>query len=279
MISSFSKRYALLFICLVVSICSYANTGHYSVNNNKKIVQNSTKVWITKDFDGVKQFYTNDCKFHQQLNHENYDIAGITNWIKYIKEFQLKYPDYHETISFQLADGNKVVSVIDCYTSKVTWSGVVIDQLQQGKINESWAWFKRRTTDQSVSDQSRIIAIVKQAEKYITKNGIKNAIMNFRTANNLFIGNYNGMFYVSPLHPELIGKNQFSYKDPSGHLVVQEEINTAKSGGGWLKGRWRKDPSSGEYMCRRIYILPVAGNYFVGSWYHYPSNTPGDCVT
>lgn len=86
------------------------------------------------------------------------------------------------------------------------------------------------------------------------------------------------MFFVSPLHPELIGKNQFNYKDPTGSLVVQEEINKAKAGGGWLKGRWRKDSLTGKYQCRKIYILPVAGSYYIGSWYHYSSDKQEVCL-
>lgn len=60
-----------------------------------------------------------------------------------------------------------------------------------------------------------------------------------KNSDTIFIGMYNGMFYVSPLHPEQIGSNQFNYKDSSGVLVVQEEIQKAKAGGGCLKGRLR----------------------------------------
>lgn len=127
-------------------------------------------------------------------------------------------------------------------------------------------------------DQSSVVIIVKRAESYIKKNGIEKAIIEFRNSNNIVLGNYNGMFFISPLHPELIGKSQFNYKDPSGVLVVQEEINKAKAGGGWLKGRWRYNSLTGTYQCRKIYILPVSGNYFIGSWYHYSSETQGICL-
>lgn len=128
------------------------------------------------------------------------------------------------------------------------------------------------------TDQLRVIAVVKKAESYIRKNGIKNAIIELKNSNDIVIGNYNGIFFVSPLHPELIGKNQFSYKDPTGALVVQEEINKAKAGGGWLKGRWRKNSLTGKYQCRKIYIIPVSENYFIGSWYHYSANREGVCL-
>lgn len=126
------------------------------------------------------------------------------------------------------------------------------------------------------ADQASVIATVKKAENYIKINGIKEAIIKFKHSKDIFIGNYDGMFFISPVHPELIGKNQFNYKDSTGTLVVQEEINKAKEGGGWLKGHWRINPQTGKYQCRKIYIRPVADNYFVGSWYYY-SDKQGNC--
>ena len=121
-------------------------------------------------------------------------------------------------------------------------------------------------------NQSKVIAVLKIAEQYIKTNGIKAAIVEFKThADDIFLADYSGVFFVSPLHPELIGKNQFFFKDDRGVFVVQEEIAKAKAGGGWLKGRWRQNPQTGKYACRKIYILPVSSKYFIGSWYHYSS--------
>ena len=128
------------------------------------------------------------------------------------------------------------------------------------------------------TEQSRVIGVVKKVENYAKKNGIEKTIIAFKNSNDIFIGNYNGMFFISPLHPELIGENQFNYKDLTGALVVQEEINKAKAGGGWLKGRWRKISLNGKYMCRKIYVLPVAREYYIGSWYHYSSERHGICL-
>jgi signal transduction histidine kinase len=128
-------------------------------------------------------------------------------------------------------------------------------------------------------DQSNVIATVKKAVNYIQMNGIEQSIIEFRkNSNDIFVGDYKGTFFVSPLHPEMVGKNVLNFKDSSGVLVVQEEIAKAKAGGGWLRGRWRENPQTRTYQCRKIYILPTAGNYFIGSWYHYSSNKPGICM-
>ncbi|PJE08278.1 hypothetical protein, partial [Legionella sp.] len=58
-------------------------------------------------------------------------------------------------------------------------------------------------------------------------------------------------------------------KDLSGVLVVQEEIEKARTGGGWLKGRYRKNHKTGQYQCRKLYILPINNEYLIGSWYYY----------
>jgi signal transduction histidine kinase len=128
--------------------------------------------------------------------------------------------------------------------------------------------------------ETNVVNIVRQAEHYIQRNGKEKAIIEFRkSAQAIFMGDYQGVFLVSPLHPEMVGTNQFDYKDAAGVLVVQEEINKAKAGGGWLTGRWRPNPQTGQYQCRKIFILPIAGNYFIGSWYHYTPNKPGICLT
>lgn len=129
-------------------------------------------------------------------------------------------------------------------------------------------------------DQANVKAIVKKAVNYIQKNGIEKSIIEFRkSSNDIFVGDYNGTFFVSPLHPEMVGMNELNFKDSSGVLVVQEEIAKAKAGGGWLKGRWRENPQTKTFQCRKIYILPIAGNYFVGSWYHYSSDKREICVS
>jgi signal transduction histidine kinase len=127
--------------------------------------------------------------------------------------------------------------------------------------------------------QSKVMAVVKKAEIDFKKYGKEKAIIEFKKHSEaIFMGDYKGVFFVSPLHPEMIGRNEFYYKDSSGILVVQEEIEKAKAGGGWLKGRWRVNPQTGKYQCRKIYILPIPGHYFIGSWYHYSSHKRGTCL-
>lgn len=133
--------------------------------------------------------------------------------------------------------------------------------------------------DLKTIDQEKVIKLIKNTKEYIKANGKEQAISEFRkNANSIFVIAYDGRFLVSPIYPELIGTNQINFKDSSGIFVVQEEIEKAKAGGGWLKGRWRKNHETGTYECRKIYILPMADNYLIGSWYYYPSDKKGNCL-
>lgn len=149
-------------------------------------------------------------------------------------------------------------------------------ELHKQKIKQKSAF----QTSVNIKEQSKVIALVKKTATTIQKNGIEKSIIAFKNnSQDIFIGDYNGVFYVSPLHPEMIGKSQLHYKDPQGAYVVQEEVAKARTGGGWLKGRWRMDPVTKKYQCRKIYILPIADNYFIGSWYHYSPGKLKICVT
>lgn len=132
--------------------------------------------------------------------------------------------------------------------------------------------------EQAVAEKN-VVNVVQQAKAYILQHGKNNAINEFKKNSSLiFAINYNGTVLASPIHPETIGTNQINFKDPSGVFAVQEEISKAKTGGGWLKGRYRKNHITGQYECRKLYILPIRGDYFIGSWFYYAANKNGNCL-
>jgi signal transduction histidine kinase len=124
-----------------------------------------------------------------------------------------------------------------------------------------------------------VVDIVKQAESYIRQYGKVKAINEFKKdLKPIFMIDFDGTVLLSPIHPETVGTNQINFKDSSGVFAVQEEIKKAKSGGGWLKGRYRKNHISGSFECRKLYILPMEKSYFIGSWYYYPATKDGKCL-
>ncbi len=126
--------------------------------------------------------------------------------------------------------------------------------------------------------KQQVVDRVKHAEVYIRQHVKDLAINNFKKdARHIFAIDDKGNILLSPVHPETVGTNQINYKDPSGALAVLEEVKKAKAGGGWLKGRYRKNPKTGKFECRKIYIYPMPRDYFIGSWYYYPTNKLGQC--
>lgn len=128
-------------------------------------------------------------------------------------------------------------------------------------------------------EENKVINIVKQAKTYIQQYGKDEAIKKFKmNSSMIFAIDFDGNVLASPIHPETVGTNQIQFKDPSGILVVKEEIDKAIAGGGWLNGRYRKNHQTSQYECRRLYILPIKGNYFIGSWYYYTASKEGKCL-
>ncbi|MFC7782813.1 cache domain-containing protein [Legionella taurinensis] len=128
-------------------------------------------------------------------------------------------------------------------------------------------------------DEKNVINTVKQAKAYIQQYGKNKAISKFKKNSSLiFAIEFSGTVLASPIHPETVGTNQINFKDSSGALVVKQEIDKAIAGGGWLKGRYRKNHKTGQNECRRLYILPMKGNYLIGSWYYYAMTKKGKCL-
>lgn len=110
---------------------------------NKLLAQKAASIWATKDLSRLYDVYDTHCIHHQQSEHHDITIEGIEKWRECMKEFLQKYPDYQETIVHQIAESDLVVTTLDCSVSSITWSGVTIDRIKNGKIVETWVWFKR----------------------------------------------------------------------------------------------------------------------------------------
>ncbi|MFV0339823.1 MAG: ester cyclase [Parachlamydiaceae bacterium] len=113
------------------------------VLDNKSIARKAASIWVSKDLALLNEVYDENCIHHQQSEHHDLKIVGLEEWRKCMEEFLHKYPDYKETIIHQIAENDFVVSTLDCSVSSITWSGVTIDRIKNGKIAETWVWFKR----------------------------------------------------------------------------------------------------------------------------------------
>jgi signal transduction histidine kinase len=94
-----------------------------------------------------------------------------------------------------------------------------------------------------------------------------------------FFPDNSGYFYVydskcvnvaHAAQKDLQGKNLYDYKDAKGKLVIQELLETAKKGGGFVDFYWVK-PGTKEQMPKLGYVEPIPGtDYFIGTGVYLP---------
>ena len=78
-------------------------------------------------------------------------IRGTEAWKTFVREFRQAFPDFHDTIEDQVAEGDKVVTRFTSQGTQagefmgvpptgkhVRWTGIVVDRIADDKIVESW---------------------------------------------------------------------------------------------------------------------------------------------
>lgn len=134
-------------------------------------------------------------------------------------------------------------------------------------------------------DEEYVISLVQKASKYISMYGREKALEEFNKKSGIFNKDsyyvfaldYEGTVLANMNNPTWIGTNQINLQNSEGVYLVKEEIDKAKQGGGWLIGRKKKHPLTGKLECKKSYIQPIKGDYFIGSGYYYPAEAQGKC--
>lgn len=93
----------------------------------------------------------------------------------------------------------------------------------------------------SLNSQKRkqVEALVQKAKKYIEAYGKEKAMIEFnkklgefsKNSSYIFALDYDSTYLATTNYPNLVGINQFSLKNPHLTLLVQEEIDKARSDG------------------------------------------------
>ncbi len=141
------------------------------------------------------------------------------------------------------------------------------------------------TNIKETKDEEYVISLVQKANQYISTHGKERALEEFNKKTGIFNKDtyyifaldYEGIVLANMNNPVWIGTNQLNLQDAEGVYLVKEEIEKAKQGGGWLVGRKKKHPYTGKLECKKSYILPIKGDYFIGSGYYYPADDQGNC--
>lgn len=138
----------------------------------------------------------------------------------------------------------------------------------------------------NVREREQVEELVQKAKKYVETYGKEHAMIEFNKkigefsekSSYIFALDYDSTYLATINYPNLVGINQFDLKDPHRTFLVQEEIEKAKSGGGWIKtARLKKNPATNKIECKESYILPMPGDYLIGSGFYYSPDKDGKC--
>lgn len=124
----------------------------------------------------------------------------------------------------------------------------------------------------AADDPAKAEALVAKGIEFYKAQGEEKALEEFSNSKGkfvdgslyLFVVEYNGLTTAHGSgNASLIGKNMLGLKDADGKQFIQEMINQAKKGGGWVDYKW-KDPKSGKVLPKSSYVKQISDSAFVG---------------
>jgi steroid delta-isomerase-like uncharacterized protein len=124
-----------------------------SAGSNKRLAREAIQIWTTGDLGAADEIYASDYVNHQHHDpNDPRDLHGLEAMKAFAAEFRQAFPDFHDSIDIQLAEGEMVVTR---FTSRGTHrdtfmgaeptnrdlscTGITIDRISKSKIVESWA--------------------------------------------------------------------------------------------------------------------------------------------
>lgn len=123
-----------------------------SLAENKMVARRALALWSKGNKEDPDQILSADYVNHQHHHRDSTQgIRGLGEWKKFITEFHNAFPDFHDEIEQQIAEGDMVATRFTSTGThkgeimglaptgkQATWTGTVIDRIAGGKIVESW---------------------------------------------------------------------------------------------------------------------------------------------
>lgn len=124
-----------------------------TIDQNKALAREAIRIWTTGDFDAADDIYAPDYVNHQHHHTgDPQDLHGVEAIKKFAAEFRKAFPDFHDSIDMQIAEGDMVATRfistgthkgvlmgVEPTNKELCWTGITIDRIVDGKIAESWA--------------------------------------------------------------------------------------------------------------------------------------------
>ena len=109
------------------------------------------EVWSKGNLEVAADVYGPNFVSHQHSHPHLRDVRGVPALVEFVREFRQAFPDFHDTIDDQVAEGDKVVTRftstgthrralmgLQPTNKRANWMGIVIDRIEEGKIAEQW---------------------------------------------------------------------------------------------------------------------------------------------
>jgi steroid delta-isomerase-like uncharacterized protein len=82
-----------------------------STDENKRLAREAISIWTTGDLDAAGEVYAPDYVNHQHHDPEDpRDLHGVERMKSFVAEFRRAFPDFHDSIDIQVAEGDLVVT-------------------------------------------------------------------------------------------------------------------------------------------------------------------------
>ena len=79
---------------------------------NKALARRAIEeVWSKGTLEVAPEVYGPHFVSHQHIHHHAQDVRGLSALIKFVREFREAFPDFHDTIDDQVAEGDRVVTL------------------------------------------------------------------------------------------------------------------------------------------------------------------------
>lgn len=122
------------------------------LEENKAVARRAIEeVWSKGNLAVAQEVYSPTFVSHQHSHPNVTDVRGVSTFVEFVREFRKAFPDFHDTIDDQVAEGDKVVTRftstgthqgilmgLQATNKPATWMGIVIDRIEEGKIAEEW---------------------------------------------------------------------------------------------------------------------------------------------
>jgi steroid delta-isomerase-like uncharacterized protein len=123
-----------------------------TLEQHKALARHAIEVWSSGDVATVDEIYAPSYVNYQHHHPDSpHVIRGTEAWKNFVCEFRKAFPDFHDTIEEQVAEGDKVVTRFTSQGTQagefmglpptgkyVRWTGIVVDRIADDKIVESW---------------------------------------------------------------------------------------------------------------------------------------------